>query len=110
MTSEPALSGRISFKEPETKTLCKEHHLWKPITATPDATLLQCEMRRGKTGHSYTALSHSANAQNVSDRDRRRQRTMAIRGRRLKLALQRILRHQYRRSTVREQTNGKEFK
>lgn len=40
----------------------------------------------------HTALSHSANVENVCEWDRRRQRTMAIRGRRLKSVLQRILR------------------
>lgn len=47
--------------------------------------------RRGKTGYSYGTVSHSANAENVSDGDRRSQRTMEVRGRRLKSAPQRIL-------------------
>lgn len=68
-----------------------EHHRLKPITAT---LMLHCCSERCEEGRQgiHTALSHSANAENVSDRDRRRQRTMAIRGRKLKPALQRILR------------------
>lgn len=85
------LSGRVSFKESKTTTLWKKHHRWMPIAAT--LTLRCCSERceEGRQGI-HTALSHSANAENVSDRDRRRQRTMAIRGRKLKPALQRILR------------------
>lgn len=83
---------RKKNQESGTKTLLWKRHRWERAYHRALTPASRREVQRGKTGHSYGTVSHSANAENVSDGDRWSQRTMAVRGRRLKPALQQILR------------------
>ncbi|KYN07001.1 hypothetical protein ALC62_02037 [Cyphomyrmex costatus] len=99
-TSRVQVKGMLTLR----KYLCTLH-----VFHCVKRTIIKKKLRgaRCKEGRQciHTALSHSANAENMS-----RQRTMAIRGRRLKSALQRILRLISivdRPFAVCDQTNGR---
>lgn len=85
---------RSKNREPRTKTLLKRHRgkERQGRGAYHADTGVVSEVWRGRRGHSYGTVTPGASAENVSDGDRRSQRTMAVCGRRLKPALQRILR------------------